>query len=648
MSISKENLLISFLLKQSSWVTSDTLGNYLELSNRSINNYVARINSKYGELILSSNKGYSIINDKAIAVLTSIPESNIPRNYEERKQIIIEKLLLSHQSVTIDSLAAKFCISRVTLLNEISKFRYYLKQFQLQLRIKGDKLTIIGSDRKKHELVMMMINKELENFSFSLDKLQNLFAIVNLNSIRSIILSILKDYDYFLDDYSLLNYILHIAVFIELRGGLLDKDRNNSQKLNLADIASPHIKEIIDNIYHELTQNFDCDFNKEDFLEVSLPIMTNAVSNQITQLQLNQLSSFVGEDINELLFEIIQQVRDTYSIDLTEDKFLIRFAYHLKNVVLRAKNNVSVGHSQLIKIKNEFPLIYVIAVFVSKIIKNKIGQPIPKDEIAYIALHIGAIMEEKKAYNDKLKCIVLAPGLNIVNRTLFERLKNIFSESIIITNFIGSTDDLPKEDEFDILLSTIDINPRDIGPELVASYLLIDQFLSEESVNKIFLKINDVKQLKVRQNFLKKIKFFFREDLFFFNQPFKTQNDAIEIMCNHMIEKNYVNKNYKDEIYEHEAIASSAYGNIAIPHPLSNNAQSSVISISINPTPVNWGDKEVNLIFMLSLEEKNNYLFKEIFHFIIQIISNSDSYNQIMQASTYQKFLDILVSYSTI
>jgi lichenan operon transcriptional antiterminator len=115
-----------------------------------------------------------------------------------------------------------------------------------------------------------------------------------------------------------------------------------------------------------------------------------------------------------------------------------------------------------------------------------------------------------------------------------------------------------------------------------------------------------------------------------------------------MIEKNYVDKDYKDEIYEHEAIASSAYGNIAIPHPLSNNAQSSVISISINPEPVNWGGKEVNLIFMLSLEEQNNYLFKEIFHFIIQIISNFDSYNQIMQASTYQEFLDILVAYSSL
>jgi lichenan operon transcriptional antiterminator len=634
-------------LKQSSWVTSDVLADHLDLSVRSINNYVSRINNKYAGIILSSNKGYSIQRDKAIKVLNTIPESQIPSNYEQRKKIIIEKLLLSHQAITVDYLTRKFCISRVTLLNEISKLRCHLKKYQLHLRINEDKLSIIGSERKKQELVMTMIYEELEKFSFSLDKLQSLFVIVDLYELRDIILNTVKKYDYFLDDYSLLNYILHTAVFIELRGKMASEpEEEEQQRINLADIVTPHIKEIISEIYDKLASKYTFDIESSDFFEVSLPIMTNAVSNSVTQLQLNQLSNLVGDQIKELLFEIIQRVQDCYSINLAEDKFLIRFAYHLKNVVLRAENNVSIGNSQFIKVKSEFPLIYVIAVFVSKIINNKIGRPIPKDEIAYIALHIGAIMEEKKAYDDKLKCIVLAPGLNIVNRTLLQRLNNNFSESLIITNFIASTDDLPEEKNFDIFLSTVDIDPLDINPEIVPTYLLIDQFLSEESKDKLFHKILDVKKLKVRQNFLQKIQFFFHEDLFFFDKPFKTQEDAIDEICNYMIEKKYVNKDYKEEIYEHESIASSAYGNIAIPHPLTNSAQSSVIAISINPTPVNWDGKDINLIFMLSLEEKNSYLFKDVFQFIIQVISNSDSFNKIMQANSYQEFLDILVSYS--
>ena len=648
MSAGKELSLISFLLKQPKWVTSDVISEYLGLSTRSINNYVSRINIKYDEIIQSSNKGYSIQRDKAIIILNTIPDNHIPRDYQERKKFIIEKLLLSHKSLTLDSLTESFCISRVTLLNEISKFRCDLRSIDLLLRIKNDKLSIIGSERRKQDLVMRMIYEELGSFSFSLEKLQDLFVNVNLSSIKSIVIAALKKFDYFLDDYSLINYIIHIAVLLELRGGKLTQlGETSGQIINLSDIVSPHVKQIIQEIFHELTKIYNCDFALIEFFEVSLPIMTNAVSHQITQLQLSQLSILVGDPIKELLYEIINRVRETYSIDLGEDGFLIRFAFHLKNVVLRARNNLPTGNNQFTnKMKSEFPLIYVIAVFVSKIIMNHIGQNISKDEIAYIAMHLGVTMEEQKAYNDKLKCIVLAPGFTIVNRTILERLKFSFSESLIITNFIASIDEIPQETNYDILLSTIDIDPFDLKPELINSYLIIDQFLSEGSINKIFQKINEIKQFKIKQNFIQKFNFFFREELFFFNQPFDTHIMAIESMCDRMIEKKYVNKHYKDEIYEHEAIASSAYGNIAIPHPLSNNAQSSVIAISIHPTPISWGDKNINLIFMLSLEEENSYLFKEIFQFIIQLISNSESYNKLLQASTYQEFLDVLLAYS--
>ncbi len=644
----KEISFISFLLKQSSWVTSDNLSNHLGLSNRSISNYASRINKKYPGLILSSNKGYSTQKDKAIIILNTISDTQVPQNYEGRKKYIIEKLLLSHKPQTIELLTENFCISLPTLQNEISKLRCELKDYKLNLRIKNNKLSIIGSERKKQELVMNLIHEELEDFSFNLNKLQNLFINANLKHIKSIILSALSKFDYFLDDYSLLNYVLHIGVLIELRGGQAQASIDSNNKiLRMVDVVTPHVKETIEEIYQKISQEYKIKFDLQKFFEISLPIMTNAVSAGITQLQVNQLSTLVGDQIEDLLFEIIQKVRETYSIDLAEDKFLIRFAYHIKNVVLRAKNNVSIGNSQFIKIKSEFPLIYVIAVFVSKIIKNRISKPISKDEIAYIALHIGAIMEEKKAYTEKLRCIVLAPGFNTVNRTLYKRLNANFSESIIITNFIASIDDLPNKNSFDLFISTVDINPTDIDPEIVPSYLLIDHFLSEASIRRIYQKIDEIKQYKVKQNFLRKIKFFFREDLFFFNQDFNTHIDAIEKICDQMVEKNYVNQSYKEEIYEHESIASSAYGNIAIPHPLTNNAQSSVIAISINPTPVNWSGRDVNIIFMLSLEEKNSYLFKEIFHFIIQVINDTESYNKIMNSDTYQEFLEILISFST-
>lgn len=48
-----------------------------------------------------------------------------------------------------------------------------------------------------------------------------------------------------------------------------------------------------------------------------------------------------------------------------------------------------------------------------------------------------------------------------------------------------------------------------------------------------------------------------------------------------MYELDYVDQNYKKKIYEREKISSSAYGYMAIPHLLNNDAKKSVIAVVI-------------------------------------------------------------------
>jgi lichenan operon transcriptional antiterminator len=641
--MNREIQLLNFLVNQGTWVTNTTLANHLDLSSRSISTYIAEINRKYDKLIISSNKGYRIQQkEKAIDIIQAAPLMRMPGNYEERKKYILEKILLSQQCPTIDSLSDRLCISPLTLQNELSRLRTELSELGLHLKIKNNKLSIIGLDRDKRRLILDLINNELENSSFSLEEIQEFFSNVDLKNIKKIVLNVLKENEYFLDDYSLLNYILHIAIFIEL-----NKDANTevkehvAHKLNFRDIASPHVYHIIEEIYSELKNVYGGNYTLEDFCEVSLSMMTSAVSNHITKLHIDQLDELVGPEIEELLYEIVRSVRSTYSIDLKEDSFMIRFAFHLKNVLERVEHNINIRNSQFRKIKNDFPLIYVIAVYISNIINKKTNHTLSEDEIAYIALHIGVLMEEKKAYSEKLTCVVLAPDYYTVNRTLFRRINSIFSESLIIQNFLASIDDLSESDDYDLLLSTIEINPKIKTP-----HILIDPFLSETSINNVFQKIDEVKQLKIKRKMSDQFKYFFRSDLFFYDYPFKTNVDAIETMCDLMMEKNYVDKNYKNEIYEHEEVAPSSYGNIAIPHPLSNDAISSVIAISINPTPIQWGSNKVNIVFMLSLQEENREHFKDIFDFITHFISDKEFFSKIMNAKTYEEFIDILVSFA--
>ena len=111
-----------------------------------------------------------------------------------------------------------------------------------------------------------------------------------------------------------------------------------------------------------------------------------------------------------------------------------------------------------------------------------------------------------------------------------------------------------------------------------------------------------------------------------------------------MIEKHYVDRSYKEAIYEREAISSSSYGNIAISHPLNNEAKSSAIAVSINPNPVLWGENKVNLIFMLSLAEDDKELFADIFDFITDIINEPSMFNKILSIKHFDEFVNALVA----
>ena len=53
----------------------------------------------------------------------------------------------------------------------------------------------------------------------------------------------------------------------------------------------------------------------------------------------DSLKKLVGEDILALTRDIIQKVNDSYYIDLNHETFLTPFALHLKNLLLRVRND---------------------------------------------------------------------------------------------------------------------------------------------------------------------------------------------------------------------------------------------------------------------------------------------------------------------
>ena len=624
----KSNELIELLNQTKTWTTCADLAQKLNITPRKVRYMISKINAK-NNIIISSGKGYFLKKDDVVAPSSTYNSSVVPANVHERRKYIFEQLIIFNKTLNIDEISGHLCISPITFKNELTALRKELDHYGLYFRTKNNNISVIGNDGDRQKFAMALIRNEMEHSNFSLANIQQFFRAVELSKIRQAVVDVFVKHEYFIDEYSLLNYVLHLAVCIE---------HGNSHGAHSGGVqfADDALISIIEEIAENLQAHYGSGFSAGDIMEASILMSTRAVSQKSFTLDFNSIEQVVGNKIKNLIIEIIDSVNETYHINLNNDKFMVRFAIHIRNLLFRVKRNKSLNNSQFINIKTEYPFLHVIAVYISYIIMKRERCRLSEDEIAYIALHVGVMLEEQTVHQEKLTCIIIASDYNTIVKNIYKKIIQTFSDSLFVQGVFTNYDQVEGcLDNIDLIISNYSIN------NIALPNIVVKPFLSEADISDIFNKIENLKQLKRKNNILSHIEEFLQEDLCFFNYDFKTSEDAIETICNYMLEKKYVHRNFKKEIYANERISPSSYGNIAIAHTLTNNDLFSHIAMSINPSPIIWGDNKVNIVFLISLNKKDRELFRDIFKILTDIVQNNQAFTNIMKANSYEELKEI-------
>ena len=252
----KEQALLDFLGCQNDWTTAFKCASTLGFSVRSIKTYTNNINSDYPDLIESSRLGYRI-EDKAklSLILKSFKNEFIPQTVDQRKKVILKRLLLEEEQYDLDQLASELFISPVTLNNELSRIKLELVDFDLIFRTKNNFAFIDGLEKNKKKMISRLIYEESKENFISMDLIQEYLPHFDLKIVKKIVSDVLLNKHYFLDDFSLLNLILHIAITIE-RSLTNESNKDSYEVKNKIDI-DPNILSIIDDILLEIYNRFN-------------------------------------------------------------------------------------------------------------------------------------------------------------------------------------------------------------------------------------------------------------------------------------------------------------------------------------------------------------------------------------------------------
>ena len=630
----KQLLLIKALMDSSGWVTANALANILEVSSRSIKNYIAEINKDYHNTISSSREGYKINTIKASNILDD-NQSLLPQSSQDRVTYILI-LLVKGDPVDVFSVCDDLFISLSTLKNELKKVKRKVAKFDLQLINHNDYLTLEGTEKKKRKLMSSILYDESSVNFVNLKSVQDAFPNINIEYIKKVVTKTFEEYHYFVNDYSLTNLVLHITIAI-------DRIKNNyTSFVSEGDkqMIKLHEFELAKKVVTKLEKFFDVVYNEGELYELTLLLISHANNMDYNTLNDTNLEKLIGKDCMDLVNELVNDVNAFFYINLSEPEFLTRFALHIRNLLVRSRFNYSSKNPLANGIQASCPLIYDAAIGMASVIKDKTGLRINEDEVAYIAFHVGSALETQKAISSKINAILYCPNYYDMNKKLINTINTNFSNSILIKNVITDETEFDNLSNYDLIISTIPISRVLAIPTITVTFLLNDK-----DIYSIRNKIDEIKIEKKKHMFKKHLESLIYPTLFEKNEKLKNHKSTIHYMCEKLVTLDCVDEHFEQEILAREKMASTAFGSFAVPHTIRMDAKKTSMNIIISEKGIQWDTKQVNLIMMLSFNKNERYIFNEIFDILTMILTDADNVKRIIGVQDYEEFIKLLVSF---
>ena len=298
----KEMQLLELLYRQEDWLTASFLSTSVHCSVRSIKNYVARLNSDYKDLILSSRSGYKINDKETAAKLLESTSLRPPQDARERKYHLLCKLLIGNGLIDMDELAAELCISYYTLQTLLNGLRLQLRNYDLTLKTKNNSVWINGIEKNKKNLLMDMLYEEVPDFYGDTSLLQAYLPHFDLNLLKNRIDSVLSESNYFIDDFSKLYFVLYIAITLEQR--LSKPCAQSSHEDYYGDFSiSPDIKTIIGHIAECIYEYTQIELTFTDKIDLSI-FLTTRIKNESLDKAVNPETLHLMESVQNKVKQI--------------------------------------------------------------------------------------------------------------------------------------------------------------------------------------------------------------------------------------------------------------------------------------------------------------------------------------------------------
>jgi lichenan operon transcriptional antiterminator len=638
---SKHMKLLRLFLDSTDALTAQVLAMNMAVSDRSVKNYIAEINANEPGLIQSSHRGYMVDKARAMRVLSS-QVHKMPQTPEERVNYLLTQLLNSRQPANqlpdLYGLSDILCVSYETVKKDLLLVRKKLKDFNLYLTVTNDCLEIEGLERDKRRMFSSLLYAEFSANILSLAEIGRIFPQYDIDHLVSILVESCKAWHYFINEYALLSLVLDVVISI-------DRIRNDHTyyQSGAVHVSSnerkydEHETTLARKVIHDIERHFDVIYNELEAEALTVVLLSSLIRIDMDEIHAGNIEALAGKKCMELVGILRKEMQRYDFIDGDSKQFLIRFTIHIKNLLVRLQHGHVTRNPLTEHIKTSCPLIFECAVAISEKIRQSTGFTVDEHEIAYIALHIGSILGNQIAEQNKVSCVLLVPHYHNHTNRLISQIDSLFGQQLIIRAIVTSYEEFENLPAPDFLISTLRI------PQTMMEWVYINPFLTDRDISALQYKMERVRQKKKRARLLENLQLISNEALFFYNPQLADENEAIPFMADALHRHGYVDAAFVEDVFERERSYSTTFGNIAVPHSMKMNANKTGLCVVISEKTFPWGNNMVNVVLLFSINQAERALFYDIFDNLIVLLLEPPNLKKASECRTWQDFVATII-----
>lgn len=630
--------ILRYLDERSEWKTSSMLSAHFGISVRKVKYIIAQWNQEY-PLIISSKKGYKTNAEwkhKIEEIMkTSIIDEEGKLDAKSRRQYLLKQLTLNEKGCNLFDISDELFFNPTSLRQEILSLKPLIERYHLSLTVKHNVYSIQGSEKNKRKVISMLLADEAKKGFVLENVMHEMFTEKEICDAKEILRKHLKQYAYSYNEYAFMNLLIHLLIVI-------DRNRNgfNLKHIPLQETPiSYHCEVIAKDIFHNVQAYFGVGFSNQEIQDFSMLIESQTQKLQNVKIKEKDLQTILGDEVYSLVQEIIKKVNEVYYLDLSEDTFLIKFALHIKNLLLRIQLDRSSNNPYVEYIKSACPFIYEVSVYIANLIYEYCGYLINDNEIAFLALHVSCIFDKNLTRGNMIKAVLVCPSYHDVEKSIVNRLKTSCANQLEFHEIVNNEIELKEHiDECELILSTISLASHYRQEVVFFSPLLnVKEIQNVKYAVQRLLHEREIEKMKT--TFLS----LFSSSLFFNHHKMAKRDDVIAQMCQILVSEGYVDSSYVDKVKQREHMSPTIYGKVAVPHALKPCAMKSAICVAINDKGIQWEDKVINVILLIAIHPQEQLLFNEAFHKITEILCDDENISRIMHCRTFDEFMNALL-----